>query len=296
MQLIRLDKEVLEMKLRSPIVIAFVGLAALALAQDQFLLRRELKEGAKDTYKISTKVSQIVTPSDPNQASMLGGEMKFDMSMTMDMAAIFKKISEDKKSAEMEMSFNNIVYDFGTMSGMVPTDTLPKSMKALGKIDERSRLSEFKFPDLPTQFGSGAMVGPMMVELPERQIKVGDMWEMPLPTAEQLGAKDGKMIAKLLALEDYETIPVYVVDLTASLPIDADLGKMAEASGAPPMKIIAKGTFGMKGKAHVERATGKTLRMELTFDSKSHLTMPEVGVELDSSGIGTSLVQIVLPK
>ena len=276
--------------------------AALALAattaatQDEYILRRELREGAKDTYKVTTKVSQVVTPSDPNQAALLGGEMKFDMSMAMDMTTNFKKIADDKKSADMEMSFDNIVYDFGTMASMVPTDTLPKNMKANGKVDERGRLSDFKFPEMPSQLGSGAMMGPMMVELPERAVKVGDTWEMPLANAENLGAKDGKMTAKLIGLEDYETIPAYVIDLTASLPIDADLGKMAEASGAPPMKIIAKGTFGMKGKAHVERSTGRTLRLEITFDSKSHLVMPDVGVELDSTGIGTSLLQIAIPK
>jgi hypothetical protein len=140
------------------------------------------------------------------------------------------------------------------------------------------------------------MMGPMMVELPEKAVKIGDTWEMPMPTGEMLGAKDAKMTGKLLATEDYKGIPVFVVELVCGLPIDADLSEMAQASGGPPMKVLAKGRFDMKGKGWVDRATGKTLRMEVTFDTKTHLVMPEVGIELDSTGVGTSVVELVLPK
>ena len=135
-----------------------------------------------------------------------------------------------------------------------------------------------------------------MIELPEKPIRLNDSWDMPLPTAKALGAKDGKITAKLLALEDYQKIPVYAIELSSSLPIDADLGEMAAASGAPAMKILAKGRFNMKGTALVERATGKTLKMDVTFDTTSHVNMPDVGIEFDSTGAGTSSLQIVLPK
>jgi hypothetical protein len=277
--------------------LAALSVVAFAFAQDEFVVRRELKEGAKDAYKVTTKVSQTMTPSDPNQAAMVGGEMKFDMSMSLDMRVSLLKLAEDKKSADVEMAFENIVYDFGAMAGMVPQENLPKSIKATGKMDDRSRLLDFKMPDLPAALaGSRGMMGPMMVELPEKAIKVGDTWDMPLPTAEMLGAKDGKMVAKLVALEEYEKIPALVVDLSASIPIDADLSQMAAASGAPPMKVLAKGKFDMKGRAIVDRATGKTLKMDLNFDTTSHVIMPEVGVEFDSVGVGTSGVQIVIPK
>ena len=139
-------------------------------------------------------------------------------------------------------------------------------------------------------------MGPLMVELPEKAVKIGDTWEMPLPTGEMLGAKDAKMTGKLLAMEDFKGIPAFVVEIVSGLPIDADLSEMAQASGGPPMKVLAKGRFDMLGKAWIERATGRTLKMEVTFDTKTHLTMPEVGVELDSNGIGTSLIEMVLPK
>ncbi|MEO7454201.1 MAG: hypothetical protein ABIV13_05495 [Fimbriimonadales bacterium] len=274
------------------------GLLALTAAgQDEVTLRRELKPGAKETYTVFTKVSQTMTPSDPNQAAMLGGEMKFAMSMTMDMGLEFQKVAEDKKSADAEMSFTNIVYDFGSMAGMIPVENMPKSMKASGKIDDRSRMSEFNMPDLPSSLaGSRGMMGPLMIALPEKAVKVGDVWEMPLPTAEMLGSKDAMMTAKVLVIEDFKGIPVVVVELFAAMPIDADLSEMAQASGGPPMKVLAKGRFDMKGKAHIERATGKTLMMDVTFDTKTHLTMPEVGIEFDTSGVGTSIIELVLPK
>src|SRR5688500_15494592 len=226
--------------MRKAVLLASLGVAVVAVAgfgvQGEFSIRRELRQGDKEAYKVTTKVSQTMTPSDPNQAAMLGGEMKFDMSMTMDMGLYFQKVSDDKKSADTEMSFTNIVYDFGTMAGMMPTENLPKSMKATGKIDDRSRMSEFKMPDLPAALaGSRGMMGPLMVELPEKAVKIGETWEMPMPTGEMLGAKDAKMTAKLLATEDFNRIPAFVVELVCGLRIDADLSEVAQASGGPPM-------------------------------------------------------------
>lgn len=285
------------MKTRLSIVLLSAAVVAFAIGQDDYLMRRELKEGARDSYKVSTKVVQTMTPSDPSQAALLGGEMRFAMSMSMDMASSIQKIAEDKRSADFELNFNNIVYDMGAMAGMVPQESLPKAMKATGKVDDRSRLLEMKMPDLPAALaGSQGMAGPLMVELPEKPVKVGDSWDMPLPTAETLGAKDAKIAAKLVRLEDYEGLPAYYIELVSSIPIDADLSKVAEASGAPPMKVLAKGKFDMKGSAYVERATGRTLKMQVTFDTTSHVTMPEMGVEFDSVGSGTSLVQIVITK
>jgi hypothetical protein len=286
------------MKHKRALILPAVALTTLcgAFIQDEFLIRRELKDGAVDTYKVTTKVVQVMTPSDPSQAAAMGGERRFEISMTMDLATTLKKIAEDKKSADFEMSFDHIVYDFGDMAGMLPQDTLPKALKASGKMDDRSRFLEMKMPELPSAFGSSSMAGPLMVELPEKAIKVGDSWDMPLPTAKMLGATEGKITAKLIGLENFENIPAYRIELASKLPIDADLGEMAQASGAPPMKILAKGTFTMKGNAFVDRATGKTLRMQVTFDTASHVNMPEVGVEFDTTGNGTSLVQMVLPK
>ena len=275
---------------------AIVAAQAGSAWQDEFLIRRELKEGSKDSYKVTTKVSQTMVPSDPNQAAMMGGDRKFGISMQMDMSTNTQKLAEDKKSADFEMSFENIVYDFGEMSGMISADTLPRAMKATGKMDDRSRLLEMKMPEMPGTFGGSSMAGPLMIELPEKAIKVGDSWDMPLPTAKALGAGDGKITAKLIGLEDFEKIPVYSIELSSSLPIDADLGEMAAASGAPAMKILAKGKFNMKGTALVERATGKTLKMQVEFDTVSHVKMPDVGIEFDSTGTGTSSLLIVLPK
>jgi hypothetical protein len=213
------------------------------------------------------------------------------------MVSTVTKLADDRKSAAFDLDFSNIVYDFGSMAGMVPQDSLPKAMKANGRIDQLGRVLEMKMPDLPAALGkSGGLAGPMMVELPERAIKVGDTWEMAIPTAETLGAKDAKMVAKLVGVEDYESIPALVVDLTASMPIDADLGEAATVSGVPPMQMLAKGRFEMKGKAYVQRSNGRTLKMDLSFDTISRIKMPDVGIEFDTTGHGTSTVKIVLSK
>lgn len=270
---------------------------ALAFTQDEFLLRRALVSGEKDAYKVTTKVVQTMTPTDAGAGALVGGETRFEMSMSLDMASSIDKVAEDKKSATFDLSFSNIVYDFGSMSGMVPQDSLPKSMKANGKIDERGRVLEMKMPDLPATLGAGGgLAGPMMVELPERAVKIGDTWDMAIPTADMLGAKDAKMTAKLIAIEDYETIPALLVGLSASMPIDADLGNAVQASGAPPMKMLAKGKFEMKGRAYVQRSNGKTLSMDISFNTTSRVNMPDVGIEFDTTGHGTSTVKIVPQK
>lgn len=279
--------------------VSAVALSAIAFAfvQDEFLLRRTLTEGDKDTYKVTTKVVQTMTPTDPKAGAMVGGETRFEMSMGLDMASTITKLAEDKKSAAFDLNFSNIVYDFGSMAGMVPQDSLPKAMKANGKIDVRGRVLEMKMPEMLGVLGGGGnMAGPMMVELPEKAVKIGDTWEMDIPTADMLGAKGAKMTAKLVAIEDYETIPAVVIELTASMPIDADLGEAAQASGAPPMKMLAKGKFEMKGKAYVQKSNGRTLKMDLNFDTTSRVNMPDVGIEFDTTGHGTSSVKIVLGK
>jgi len=274
-----------------------LSVLAPAFTQDEFLLRRSLAEGDKDSYKVTTKVVQTMTPIDPNAGAMIGGETRFEMSMSLDMASTIGILAEDKKSAAVNLDFSNIVYDFGTMSGMVPQDTLPRAMKANGRIDERGRVLELQMPDLPGSLGrSGGMAGPMMVELPEKAVKIGDTWDVAIPTADVLGAKGAKMTARLISLEEYETIPAMVIELSASMPIDADLGEAVQASGAPPMKMLAKGKFDMKGKAFVQRSNGKTLRMDLDFDTTTRVNMPDVGIEFDTTGHGTSTVKIVSPR
>jgi hypothetical protein len=280
-------------------ILSVMALSVLATAfmQDEMLVRRSLMEGDKDTYQVTTKVVQTMTPTDPKAGAMVGGETRFEMSMSLELKSSIGKLSEDKKSAAFDLDFSNIVYDFGSMSGMVPQDSLPKAMKANGRIDERGRVLEMRMPDLPSALGgSGGMAGPMMVELPEKAIKIGDSWQVAIPTADALGAKGSTMTAKLIGIEEYESIPSLLVELTASMPIDADLGESVQASGAPPMKMLAKGKFDMKGRAFVQRSNGKTLRMDLNFDTTTRVNLPDIGIEFDTTGHGNSTIRIVKPK
>jgi len=281
------------------ILLSAVVLSGLSVAfiQDEFLLRRVLTEGEKDSYKVTTKVVQTMTPTDPGASALVGGESRFDVAMGMDMSTTIGKVADDKKSASFDLEFSNIVYDFGTMAGMVPQEALPKAVNATGKINDLGRILEMKMPELPSSLvGGGGLAGPMMVELPDKPVRVGDSWRMAMPTAKALGANDAKMEAKLLALEDYESVPAFVVELSASMPIDADLSDVSLATGTAPMKMLAKGSLVMKGKAYVQRSNGKTLRMDLTFDTMSHVKMPEMGLEFDTTGHGTSSVKIVPKK
>jgi hypothetical protein len=283
-------------KIRKSVIFAGVALAALAGAvQDGILLRRTLTEGETDTYSIETVTKQTVTL--PNGM----GEQEMGSTMLTTYKLKTGKIDPAKKTAAMELTFTVDKMDtegMAAMPGATPTTEIGKPFNLTATMDEFGRLKidppKGSNPVLATLLTSSNSLGGNLVamELPEKALKVGDTWDIPVPKSPLTGTKDQKLVAKLVGEKDVDGKSAYVVSTTGTLQIDADMSKMAE-EGAPEMlkgqKMLLKGQAKIESNGVIEKSSGRTLRMTSKVISTQTMEMPDMGMSVGMTGTVTTV-------
>jgi len=273
-----------------------MAIASLALAaQDGVLLRRELKENTTEVYKVETMTQQ--TMSLPT-----GMEQEFKISALSTYTVKTGKIDPAKGTAAVEVinQIDKVDADGMMASMMGKQDNKPIKFSAV--MDNRGRLvmDTTKALDPQAMMMAGAQAAGnsgMFVELPEKAVKIGDTWDVVIPKSPMLGKTDQKLVAKLAREDKLNGKDVYVVAVNGTLNIEIDPSQMAPASGAGsnPMagqKMTVKGTVTVSGEGFVEKATGKTLKMESVAKTKSKVEMPDMGLSIDGTGTVTTKVAL----
>jgi hypothetical protein len=273
------------------IVFGALSLAALAAATQQgALLRRELKADAKDVYKIETTLKQNMTTP--------GGDQDLEIKSALTYTLITKKVDTEKGIADVEAETTTDKVDLsGSLASMVPGvgEKVPP-FKVEGKLDARGRLTT-KLPKMDPQTAMFAastqtLTAVLFVELPEKQVSVGDSWTIAIPKNVFFGDLENKLTAKLTGEKEVDGVKVWIVAVTGQLKTDTSIGKVMEAVGAEApggMDGTIKGTADITAEGLVDKATGKTISLTSNMKSKNSL---DLGMAIDMTGTGVMKVSL----
>ncbi len=272
------------------LAIVAASAAVIALQGQGVLLRRELKENAKDVYKVEIKGTQNFTV--PGM-----GEQQMGMTGSMTYAVKTGKVDAQKGEAEAEMVTSDLKFELeGPMAGMAPgMDSLPKEIVVKGKLDSRNRLVPLESAGIDPQMLM--MMGSTMggvgqgVEFPEAAVKIGDSWEVVLPKSPFLGNKEHKLSARLVGEKSESGAPVYEIVMEGKIPLDIDLDELMKSMPNSPasaatmgMKVLIKGSMDMKVVGLYEKSSGRALKIESTMGGAQTVELPDMGMSLPVSG------------
>jgi hypothetical protein len=282
---------------------ALVALAAVAFAaQDPLLLRRELKEGSTEIYKVENQMKQLV-----DIPSM--GEQDMIMTTVATCSVKTNKVDTEKGTAEIETLTKVDKADVdGSLAAMMGGQggKLPDPKTEKGTLDSRNRVVITKDPKAKVgdnggfsipgmEMGTGAASAQsmlMFIELPEKPIKVGDSWDIAMPGgsaegAAKAGIKDIKITVKLVGEKEVDGQTVYVLSTTGSFTLDIDTSKLPKQPGqeqAPMGNVKVKGTATMTGDGMIEKASGKTLSNVTNIKTDAKVFVEQLGQEIPVKG------------
>jgi hypothetical protein len=280
------------MKRLSLALLALVALAGAA-TQEGSPIRRALKAGTVDTYKVTETVDQLVSSPAGDTAMKIVSEKTYVLkTAAVDEAAGIAKIEATTTVDKMEAQ--------GPASGMLGEKPGPATQT--GKIDVRGRMTFDRTPtsESLTSFLSGtastAMAG-MFIELPERSVKVGDSWDIVVPKSPLLFGNDQKLSAKLegeRTLEDGTAAWVVSVKGPLMLAIDSAAIPGAKPIETPvgPTTVTIQGKADLVGEGLVEKSTGRTLSMTSKGTSSSTINLVALGIEMKTKGTVDSKVTL----
>ncbi len=275
-------------------IITAMCLAAAAFSQTQtgeVTLRRQLKENAVERYKFEMTSNQMV--------DMGGGQMPVDMSSAAEYQLKTLTIDQQKKESKIELKVSNLKFEFGGMGGTMPD--LPKEIAMNGTMDERNRIKL----EPPKGQNGGAALGMMNmmsnglgdatagfgIEFPEKRIKIGDSWDVPLPKTPFIGDVQAKLVGKLIGTKKVGSEDAFEISVTGAFPVKIDgkavtsmMGGDAGALGEIP---DITGTVDLSGTVFVSQKTGATLEMRCKIKSTNKFTMASQGTTFNTTGTTT---------
>jgi hypothetical protein len=271
------------------------GLAAVTsavAAQESALIRKELKEGAVDTYKVEIAYKQKII-------SEQMGEQDFNVVGTLLYATKIGKFNAEKKQSDLEVTLSKVQLALTGMAMVLQgqVEKLPKEIKLQGKVDDRNQVKELKAD--ATMASSAALLSLLggawtqFAVLPEQAVKPGDAWDFAVPKLPAYGNKEFKLQAKLVGEKVIGTAPVWIITLDGVLPMDMDLSALGSETGGQSMKLVGPLDFHME--AAVEKANGRLLEMKSTGKGKQNLELPDSGMSVEVNGEATTKMTWVLP-
>jgi hypothetical protein len=287
-------------------IASILAIAAIGIAsQDEIKLRRELKEGVADKYKLSIRSSQTMQL----EGGMAGGmEMPMDFGFGAVMATKVGAKDEGGK-ADFELTFSEFEIDMGMMAGMMgdPAANMPKEQKVNAKLDELNRMSGFRIPSMggPAGMLGGMMssMGPLFVEFPEKAVTMGEKWTSTMPASPMTGNKEVKLESFIAGNNKVDDVECWIIVTKGKIPLAGNLSEMMRATGQGnqggmagmmPDNMTMKGSVDVNTETFVEKSTGRTLKVEGTMKTATTIEIPDQGMTVVTSG--TSILKLVLVK
>ncbi|HRI43112.1 MAG TPA: hypothetical protein PLL78_02740 [Fimbriimonadaceae bacterium] len=255
-------------------LLAISSVAIAAVPQD-IQLKRELKEGATDSYLVTSKTKQVM---DIPQM----GEQEMSINTTVKLAYKFGKVTDGKADLQVVMTDVKVTAE-GMMAEMMDqvAGQLPKEVKSTGKIDALGQVSELKAEStgmaemmvLGSQQMSNAL---MMITFPDKAIKIGDTWKMPVPDSKIAGIKGASLDAKLVGQKDLAGTLCYEISSEGTVPMKLNISDIAGDAGVPEGMVMS-GNIVMKGTSFVEVASGRLVEFNGTIKSTNSMDMAGQG-------------------
>lgn len=292
------------------IALAILATAALAV-QNPVAIRRELKEGSTETYKIENEVKQLI-----EIPSM--GEQDMIMTTVATVAIKTSKVDVQKGIADVETltKIEKAALE-GSVASMMGQrdDKLPEPKAEKGTLDSRNRIVIAKDPKAnaggPGSGGIGSMMSMMsmgslsaqqllnLIELPEKSVALGEEIKIAMPgaaSAASAGLKDLKLAMKIVGERELEGAKAWVVSYSGSFKIDMDTSKLPNDPSRPqnPMgDVTVTGTGQISGEGLVDVVTGKTISNSMNMKNDLKVLLQQMGMEMPVKGTISSKLSLV---
>jgi hypothetical protein len=293
--------------------IALLALTTAAIAaQDPILIRRELKAGAGETYKIQNVLKQFV------EIPSMGEQ---DLIVATTAVVSLKTLSVNSAKGTASIEANTKIEKFhvdgaiAAMMGGNGGDKLPEPKVEKGTLDARNRLLIAVDPKAKPEpagssnplammgMGGTANLGAQMllnlIELPEKPLKVGEELAIGVPGSASMatmGVKDLKMTMKIIGEKEVEGQKLWVVSFSGDLKLDVDSSKMPKQPGQadnPMGDMKMTGTAQISGEGLVDKVTGRTVSNALTITNKALVVLTQMNMEIPTKGTITMKLDLV---
>lgn len=215
---------------RPSVVLLSLSLGALAFASQGQLLRRELKVGEE--------VFDVTTDSKASYELPVGKqETKFNLAMEFHVNTT--KVENAKGQVDFTVKNMNFSSD-----GVAVDPGAPKDIKFTAKMDDRNRVSDLangsqQSNPVSIVTGSVSPAAYFFSDLPEKEVKVGDTWDVDVPAGpEGQGAQASTLKATLKEVTDTG----FKVQIVGTIKMLVDGSKIPDGPNKPPADMVWKGS------------------------------------------------------
>ncbi len=251
-------------------MLAFKNLAALVIAAlvamgaaDGTLLRREAQQGSTDEYDV--KVSRSMGSG--NSATVVKWHAAYKIGAR----------DQDKQN-EVDITISDLAYE-GVNFGQFGDKEPPKNANYKAYLDVRNHMTEPQ----PVEKSSPAKQWLLFdfLELPEKEIKVGDTWKAEVQPPEMMGKAKLSLDAKLVGEDVFQGKPVWVIEVTGTrVPFTGTI-KVGLNSADTPQDVKVTGTIDVTSKVLLEKGSCRTLSTTTKTHVEQELELESVPMQMD---------------
>jgi len=280
------------------LVIPLLALLTCAVAAAQtdtpqgYLIRRELKENAQTDYKLEFNMVQKIT------SDMLGGEQDFGITGSMKYAEKSGKYDPEKQLLDLDVIITNMKFEFSGMAVMLQgmVDQLPREMKNSMRVNNR-----YVMTPAPVKKAEGepapkpqqqnlilSMVGSSWTQalvFPEKEVKVGDVWDTVLPKSPSFNNKEVTLKSKFKEMRQIGDTNCIVIATEGVLPMTVDLSSMAGGMGGQVSGATLSGPLNFKMEVCLDPSTGKIVEMVASTKGKQVLELNQMTMDVDNNTV-----------
>ncbi len=287
--------------------IAFLALATVAFAaQDTITLRRELKTGATETYKVESEVKQLIEVPSLGEQDLIANQVSTVTLKTLSVDTQ-KGVAQVETLTKVEKSTTD-----GSLAAMIgaPDAKLPDPKTEKGTLDSRNRLVIARDPNATADARGGGIMSMGMsgmisdsaqallslIELPEQPLKVGETIEVPIPNTpagSAVGIRDLKMTLKLVGERMVEGQTLLVLAFSGDMKLNIDSSQSPGAANNSMGNMKMSGTAKLSGEGLIEKATGKTISNVMNIKNDMKVFVEQFGMEFPVKGTIATKISLV---
>jgi hypothetical protein len=273
----------IEMKAIGMLALGSLALGSVGLTTGGTTLRRELKLGTKDEYEV--RCAMITTPSEG-----LPGDPK-SVKASWDAAYSIEDV-DGEKGARLKVEIKNFAL---VSEGDFVRSNQAKERTVTALLDSRNRVSPISSTDLKPSFTQNWLPTDLL-EFPEKELSIGDTWDVTMAPSMVLGNSKLVLPAKLTGEETYEGRNAWVVTIEKKGVARESKMQFRLNGGGETKDGKIVGKLDVSVKILIEKATGRTLLMTGKIRGSQHVELPDIDEQPPTNIDYSATMKLKVPK
>lgn len=270
-----------------PFLLSLAGLVAGgAQGGDNPLLRRTLPGSKPEVYKVNVHEYRAMS-------SEYFDKMEFDTTRkcTVVIDATKSPAATDKVNVDLTYRIDDEFVD-GPSDGQVPEQ---KPVLFKGTLDDHGTLAfeneKASIEELSTRLTLSAAEASVVVPLPEKTVKVGDTWEIPIPGLNGKGQEPQKLTAKFAGEKKVGDQTAWVISTTGTVTTMSEQSMSFQVQGRElKQTFVTKTVSDVQGDSLLDQKTGRTIRSTTKLKKRMTMTIQSEKSESKINGDYTTTI------